>query len=308
MAAVNAAIHVSDVPHLDQVNDNAAATLSLHATVCPTGLDMSHGQKVLPKFMVVGHRGHGMNVLQSTDKRMKAYKENSILSFNKAANYPLDYIEFDVQVTKDDTPVIFHDDFILSEENGTLTEKRITELTVDEFFSYGIQRETGQMGKSLLRKTNGNIVGWDVETDDHFCTLQEAFQNVNPCLGFNIELKFDDYVVYEEEYLIHVLQVILKVVYENAHERRIIFSTFKPDVALLMKKLQHTYPVYFLTNGGNEIYNDVRMNSLEEAKKLALEGGLDGIVSEVKGIFRNPSVVREINESNLSLLTYGRLK
>lgn len=48
--------------------------------------------------MVVGHRGHGMNVLQSTDKRMKAYKENSITSFNNAANHALDYIEFDVQV------------------------------------------------------------------------------------------------------------------------------------------------------------------------------------------------------------------
>ncbi|XP_071693515.1 glycerophosphodiester phosphodiesterase GDPD1, chloroplastic-like [Rutidosis leptorrhynchoides] len=306
MAAVKAAIHVSDVPHFDQVNDTAAASL-LYATRLPTGLDISHGRRVLPKFLVVGHRGHGMNVLNSTDKRMKAYKENSILSFNNAANHPLDYIEFDVQVTKDDTPVIFHDDFILYEENGDVTEKRITELTLDEFFSCGPQRETGQMGKSLLRKTNGNIVGWDVETDDHFCTLQEAFQKVNPCLGFNIELKFDDHVVYEQEYLIHVLEVILKVVYENAQDRPIIFSTFQPDVALLMKKLQHTYPVYFLTNGGNEIFDDVRMNSLEEAKKLALEGGLDGIVSEVKGIFRNPSVVREINESNLSLLTYGRL-
>ncbi|MFS8025930.1 putative glycerophosphodiester phosphodiesterase [Helianthus anomalus] len=41
------------------------------------------------------------------------------------------------------------------------------------------------------------------------------------------------------------------------------------------------------------------MNSLEKAKNLAISGGLDGVVSEVKGIFRNPSV-REIKESNLS--------
>ncbi|MFS7929546.1 putative glycerophosphodiester phosphodiesterase [Helianthus anomalus] len=32
------------------------------------------------------------------------------------------------------------------------------------------------------------------------------------------------------------------------------------------------------------------MNSLEEAKNLAISGGLDGVVLEVKGIFRNPSV------------------
>ncbi|KAL8248648.1 hypothetical protein R6Q59_005516 [Mikania micrantha] len=274
--AVKTAIQFSDISHLDQVNDTPAS-LALHATRLPTGLDVSNGRKIVPKFMVVGHRGHGMNVLQSTDKRMKTYKENSILSFNNAANHPLDFIEFDVQVTKDNTPVIFHDDFILSEENGNIVEKRITELTLDEFFSYGPQRET------------------------------EAFQKVNPCLGFNIELKFDDYVVYEHEYLIHVLQVILKVVHENALERPIIFSSFQPDVALIMKKLQHKYPVYFLTNGGNEIFTDVRMNSLEEAKKHAISGGLDGVVSEVRGVFRNPSVVREIKESNLSLLTYGKL-
>lgn len=68
------------------------------------------------------------------------------------------------------------------------------------------------------------------------------------------------------------------------------------------------WQVYFLTNGGNEIFDDVRMNSLDEAKNLALSGGLDGVVSEVHGIFRDPSVVREIKESNLSLLTYGKLK
>lgn len=52
----------------------------------------------------------------------------------------------------------------------------------------------------------------------------------------------------------------------------------------------------------------MRRNSLEEALKLCLEGGLEGIVSEVKGIFRNPTVVSKIKESNLSLLTYGKLK
>ena len=63
-----------------------------------------------------------------------------------------------------------------------------------------------------------------------------------------------------------------------------------------------------MTNGGNEIYYDVRRNSLDEAMKVCLEGGLDGIVSEVRGVFRNPEMVTKIKESNLSLLTYGKLK
>jgi hypothetical protein len=66
--------------------------------------------------------------------------------------------------------------------------------------------------------------------------------------------------------------------------------------------------VYFLTNGGTEIYTDVRRNSLEEAIKLCLGSGLQGIVSEARGIFRHPAAIPKVKEANLSLLTYGTLK
>jgi hypothetical protein len=93
------AVHVSDVPNLDQVPENAS--LSLYSTRFPKGMDVSSirtGFKV-PKFLVIGHRGSGMNILHSSDRRMKALKENSILSFNAAAaNSSVDFIEFDVQV------------------------------------------------------------------------------------------------------------------------------------------------------------------------------------------------------------------
>lgn len=160
----------------------------------------------------------------------------------------------------------------------------------------------------MLRKTkDGKILHWNVEIDDSLCTLQEAFQQVDSNVGFNVELKFDDHIVYEQDYLIRVIQAILKIVFEFAENRPIIFSTFQPDAALLIRKLQSTYPVFFLTNGGTEIFYDVRRNSLEEAVKVCLEGGLQGIVSEVKGVFRNPGAVTKIKESKLSLLTYGRL-
>ncbi|CAA2964918.1 glycerophosphodiester phosphodiesterase GDPD1, chloroplastic-like [Olea europaea var. sylvestris] len=300
------AVHVSDVPKFDHVPENSS--FSLYSSRFSKGADVGRASFKRPKFLVIGHRGNGMNLLQSTDRRMKAVKENTILSFNTAGSFPVDFVEFDVQVTKDGCPIIFHDNFILSEENGTVYEKRVTELNLWEFLTYGVQGESGMVGKTLLRKTkDGKIVGWNVEDDDSSCTLQEAFHKVNPSLGFNIELKFDDHIVYQEEYLVSVLQAILQVTYENAKERPVIFSTFQPDAALLMKKLQNTYPVFFLTNGGNEIYYDVRRNSLEEAIKLCLEGGLQGIVSEVRGIFTNPGTVTKIKESKLSLLTYGKL-
>ena len=66
--------------------------------------------------------------------------------------------------------------------------------------------------------------------------------------------------------------------------------------------------VYFLTNGGTEVFYDARRNSLEAAIKVCLQGGLQGIVSEVKGVFRNPGAVNKIKDAKLSLLTYGKLK
>lgn len=121
-----------------------------------------------------------------------------------------------------------------------------------------------------------------------------------------------------------------------ANERPIIFSSFQPDAAKLIRKLQNDYPVrnfetwncfavkyvgfimivdatsytqvFFLSNGGTEIYRDPRRNSLDEAIKLCLENGLQGVVSEVKAIFRNPSAVAKIKEANLVLFTYGQLK
>ncbi|KAH7850826.1 hypothetical protein Vadar_003464 [Vaccinium darrowii] len=297
------AVHVADVPNLDQVS-----LPPLYSTRFSKGVDVERIGAKSPKFLVLGHRGSGMNMLQSSDRRMKAFKENSILSFNSAAQFSVDFVEFDVQVTKDDCPVIFHDNFILSEENATVYEKRVTELSLSEFLCYGPQREPSKVGKSLFRKTkDGEIISWNVEKDDSLCTLEEAFQKVHPSLGFNIELKFDDHVVYQQEQLIHALQSILKVVFEHAKDRPIIFSTFQPDAALITRKVQSTYPVFFLTNGGNEIYYDARRNSLEEGLKLCVEGGLQGIVSEVKGILRNPGVVSKIKAANLSLLTYGKL-
>ncbi|KAJ7945593.1 putative Glycerophosphodiester phosphodiesterase [Quillaja saponaria] len=316
------AVHVSDVPNLDHVPDNASALshFSPRRTSFSTGggddreCDSSsrgsqgYNNNKFPKFLVMGHRGKGMNMLQSPDPRMKSIKENSLLSFNTAAKFPIDFIEFDVQVTIDDCPVIFHDNFILTEDKGVIIEKRVTDITLAEFLSYGPQKENGKVGKFLFRKTkDARIFEWIVENDDPLCTLQEVFEEVESSIGFNIELKFDDQIVYKEEELNHVLQVILQVVNEYANDRRVIFSSFQPDAAQLMRKKQSSYPVFFLTNGGSEVYVDIRRNSLEEAIKLCLAGGLQGIVAEVKSILKNPGAVNRIKESNLSLLTYGQL-
>ncbi|URE32806.1 Glycerophosphodiester phosphodiesterase [Musa troglodytarum] len=98
------AVQVMEVPSLRQVPETPSAAALLPRAAAAPG------------FVVLGHRGKGMNALESADLRMRAVKENSLLSFNRAALFPIDFVEFDVQVTKDDCPIIFHDDIILTED------------------------------------------------------------------------------------------------------------------------------------------------------------------------------------------------
>jgi glycerophosphodiester phosphodiesterase len=69
-----------------------------------------------------------------------------------------------------------------------------------------------QVYKPLLRRAeDGRVLNWSAEEDDSLCTLQEVFECVSPHLGFNIELKFDDNIVYHKKDLERALQAILQV-------------------------------------------------------------------------------------------------
>lgn len=58
---------------------------------------------------------------------------------------------------------------------------------------------------------DGRVLTWNTEEDDSLCTLQEVFEHVSPHLGFNIELKFDDKIIYPSDSLSYALQAVLQV-------------------------------------------------------------------------------------------------
>lgn len=268
---------------------------------------------VAERGMVVGgHRGMGMNAVGAPPgARFGAAREreNTLLSFGRAAAHAaVAFVEFDVQVTKDGCPIIFHDDFILTQGTGAVYERRVTDLFLEDFLSYGPQRESCKVSKPLLRRAgDGRVLNWTTEDDDSLCTLQEAFQRVSPRLGFNIELKFDDSIMYHRKDLQCALKAVLQVVFEHARNRPVFFSSFHPDAAQMMRELQSLYPVLFLTEGGTSKHHDPRRNSFDDAVRVCLEYDLHGIVSEARGVLKNPSAVARAQESNLALLTYGQL-
>eukprot|EP00250_Pteridium_aquilinum_P005383 c15487_g1_i1 orf=88-1347(+) len=265
------------------------------------------------RLSIIGHRGVGKNISTISilgGEMRPSIMENTIVSFNTAARNGADFVEFDVQVTKDGHPIIFHDDFIVvnDKENNCLVHKRIGDLMLDEFLQIGFQKDSQKAERALYRRTlDGSFSPWTVSLDDSLCTLKEAFEQVSPMVGFDIELKFDDYNATSDQELKRSIDAVLKVVNESCMGRKIFFSSFHPDAVLLLRQEQSLYPVLFLTDGVPGIYPDHRRSSLAAAIEVCLSGNLQGIVSEVKAILQHPEAVQRIKAAGLALFTYGDL-
>lgn len=171
--------------------------------------------------MVIGHRGLGKNF---ASRRSLQLGENTVQSFIAAANLGASYVEFDVQLTKDHVPVIYHD-FLVSE---TGIDAPVHTLTLEQFLqlSENPQQATtpsqgseinGRSGKDGLPNKQRSLSVGGTEYDpaeinekikhtrdfkkkgfkgntrgNHiqapFATLEELFKKLPEHVGFNIEL------------------------------------------------------------------------------------------------------------------------
>lgn len=82
--------------------------------------------KSLVSTRVIGHRGLGKNYQSSKSLQLG---ENTVESFIAAASLGASYVEFDVQLTKDNIPVVYHD-FSVAE---TGVDIPMHELTLEQF-------------------------------------------------------------------------------------------------------------------------------------------------------------------------------
>jgi glycerophosphoryl diester phosphodiesterase len=149
---------------------------------------------------------------------------------------------------------------------------------------------------------------------DRFATLEDVLTHLPPRAGVNIEVK---YATVAESHAFGLRQWernafverILDVVFALAGGRGILFSSFDPDICLLLRCKQATYPVLLLTEGGTnaEALPDPRMNSLAAAVAFARGARLFGIVSHVAPLIECPRIIHAIqDEAGLVLCTYGR--
>ncbi|EGC31803.1 hypothetical protein DICPUDRAFT_82336 [Dictyostelium purpureum] len=80
---------------------------------------------------LIGHRGNGKN---NFGINANAVTENTILSFLTAAQFGAKMVEFDLQLTYDSVPVIFHDyEIEIQTTEGFTMKEAINRLTLEQF-------------------------------------------------------------------------------------------------------------------------------------------------------------------------------
>ncbi|KAK4544465.1 hypothetical protein LTR36_004356 [Oleoguttula mirabilis] len=297
---------------------------------------------------VIGHRGLGKNIGRGVDnKRSLQLGENTLDSFVAAASLGASYVEFDVQMTKDHVPVIYHD-FLVSETGADVP---VHSLTLEQFLALNddgprhrrqgaqeegeesVPRSRAQRSYSLdgphddgrpdmrerMRHTRdfkkkgfkGNLRGDFIQSS--FTTLEEMFRRLPEDISFNVEMKYPMLWEFEDEevdtYAVELnsfVDTVLAMVYDLSKKRNIIFSSFHPDICLLLSFKQPNFPVLFLTDAGTGTpVGDIRASSLQEAIRFASRWNLLGIVSAAQPFVLCPRLVQVVKNSGLVCMSYG---
>jgi glycerophosphodiester phosphodiesterase len=296
---------------------------------------------------VIGHRGLGKNM---ANNRSLQLGENTIDSFVAAASLGASYVEFDVQMTKDHVPVIYHD-FLVSETGADVP---VHSLTLEQFLalsdgahkqsrrkegrstaieetdasrprpqrSYSLGSAYGEETHVMMRERmkhtrdfkkkgfKGNLRGEFIQSN--FTTLEEMFKKLPEDISFNIEMKYPMlWETVDEEMDTYAIELnsfvdtVLKMVYDMSKKRNIIFSSFHPDICLLLSFKQPNFPVLFLTDAGDSTVGDIRASSLQEAIRFASRWNLLGIVSAAKPFVLCPRLIQVVKSSGLVCVSYG---
>uniref|UniRef100_A0A1I7UAK0 GP-PDE domain-containing protein n=2 Tax=Caenorhabditis tropicalis TaxID=1561998 RepID=A0A1I7UAK0_9PELO len=268
------------------------------------------------RMLQIGHRGMGSSYTKNIDQR-----ENTIFSLNEAARRGADYVELDVQLTKDLKTVVYHDFHLLvtvagrdspsntptaGGENKSLHEIAIKDLTLAQLkllhFEH-ISRANGSPDSPVSL----SVTPSKNETDElhvPFPSLAQVLRNVDENVGLNIEIKYPMYMkdgshecegYFEQNKFV---DIILAEVAEHAGNRRIVFSCFEPDICTMITKKQHKYPVSFLVVGATNRYmpfQDIRSDCSKIAANFAAGCELLGVNfhSEELLIDRNPITIAD---------------
>ncbi|XP_029178192.1 glycerophosphocholine phosphodiesterase GPCPD1-like isoform X1 [Nylanderia fulva] len=262
----------------------------------------------------VGHRGLGTS-FKFEMKNCANVRENTIASLKTASYHGADMVEFDVQLSKDLIPVIYHDFYV------SISMKRKKQIEAMDMLEIPVKDLTLEQLHLLKvyhvaegREKNPRFFDEDLEDHQPFPTLQTVLQELEQHVGCNIEIKWtmqlkDGTFELNHPFDLNIyLDIILKVVLEYGGDRKIVFSSFNPDICAMIRLKQNKYPVVFLTQGVTlkyPTYHDPRCQTIPMAMRHALAADILGINVHTEDILRDPSQVKLVKDAGLIIFCWG---
>lgn len=105
----------------------------------------------------------------------------------------------------------------------------------------------------------------------------------------------------------HLVDSVLNCVYRLTKNRTIFFSSFSPEVCILLSNKQHIYPVFFLSESGHIPSSDLRADSLQEAIWFAKSWRLAGVISRSEPLVTSPHLIEYVKSAGLLCISWGGL-
>lgn len=263
----------------------------------------------------VGHRGAGST---HSDKHHRI-RENTIASFKSAAKHGAAYVEFDVHLSKDAVPIVYHDLTCCiatkkkkNDKTLELIEVPVKDLTFDQLQLLKLAHVTAMNGADHRELEDED------EIDEHqpFPSLSQIFQAVPEHVGFNIELKWIcqmkdgswDANLSTYFNMNTFLDIILSCVLQKGGNRRIVFSSFDPDICTMVRNKQNKYPILFLSQGICERYPemmDIRCQTTQIAISFAQSENILGISAHTEELLKNLNYIEEAQSKGLVVFSWG---
>ncbi len=188
--------------------------------------------------LIMAHRGDSA-----------AVPENTLLSFRRAIEIGIDFLESDVRLSKDDEPILFHDDNLqrVAGEAGTIRDKTLEELREIDF-GYNFSPDEG---KSFpYRDRNLRVV-----------TLREAFQNL-PNVPFNLDIKNKD---------VEAPAILAEVIKKNNRQDSVVVGSFHNAQARRFRELMPDVKTAASPSEVTRFVFTLKMRLLGLSKKLPYE-------------------------------------
>lgn len=260
----------------------------------------------------IGHRGLGVSLHEATTNVPPAI-ENTIASMQAAAQLGADLVEFDVHLTKDLIPIIYHNFSVFvcmhsktPTSTADLTEVLIKDVTYEQLKDL----KTYQVINSkIIEYPSHNSV--EDEEQRLFPTLESFLTIIDKSLGFNIEVKWPIQLpggVWQSSQTIDknvYVDRILKVMYEHGCGRFSFISSFDRDICTMLRFKQNIYPVVYIQDKYTENPDDPLSQTIYNAVNAAQAFDFIGIVGHTEVIKNDPKLVQLALRQNKKILLYG---